>query len=134
MFSTWFNSRGLALFESNYETFVLHYTKDIMLFLLPYYLGYKAMALYPIQGHPRPYNGYKGNVLFVLLSHNEAKTVQKWTPWNNLNENNFEILLSGIIAVRKQKVSKSEHSLELNENNLSSTFGFGYKLRGWRVF
>ena len=27
--------------------------------LLPYYLGYKAMALYPIQGHPRPYTGYK---------------------------------------------------------------------------
>ena len=26
---------------------------------LPNYLGYKAMALYSIQGHPRPYNGYK---------------------------------------------------------------------------
>ena len=27
--------------------------------IIPYYLGYKAMAIYPIQGHPRPYNGYK---------------------------------------------------------------------------
>ena len=31
--------------------------------LLPYYLGYKAMAIYPIQGHPRPYNGYKAMAL-----------------------------------------------------------------------
>ena len=27
--------------------------------VVPYYTGYKAMALYPIQGHPLPYNAYK---------------------------------------------------------------------------
>ena len=27
--------------------------------ILPYHCGYKAMALFPIQGHPRPYNEYK---------------------------------------------------------------------------
>ena len=33
-------------------------------FRLPYYPAYKAMALYPIQGHPWPYNEYKAMVLY----------------------------------------------------------------------
>ena len=30
---------------------------------LPYYPDYKAMALFPIQGHPWPYNEYKAMAL-----------------------------------------------------------------------
>ncbi len=32
-------------------------------FSVPYYLGYKAMALYQTQGHPWPYIGYKARAL-----------------------------------------------------------------------
>ena len=40
-------------------------TLRFVLLKVPYYLGYKAMALYPIQGqgHPMPYNGYKAMAL-----------------------------------------------------------------------
>ena len=30
---------------------------------IPYYPGYNAMALFPIQGHPWPYNEYKAMAL-----------------------------------------------------------------------
>jgi len=34
-------------------------SSDIRIRMMPYYPGYKAMALCPVHGHPWPYNEYK---------------------------------------------------------------------------
>ena len=39
---------------------------NLFSFTIPYYLGYKAMVLYPIQGLPWLYIGYKAMALYPI--------------------------------------------------------------------
>ena len=47
---------------SNAYTILFSYTSYSRIYI-PYYPGYKAMALFPVQGHPWPYNEYKAMAL-----------------------------------------------------------------------